>query len=293
MRNTQKLLKLCNQRNALIVPGAPNALFARIIEDLGFEAIYVTGAGIANMQLGMPDLGLTTVSEISNTVANIADVVDLPIIVDADTGFGNALNVIRTIKTLERSGASGIQLEDQVFPKKCGHFDGKKVIPTSEMVQKIHAAADTRYDNDLQIIARTDAVVSEGLNSAIERAQAYIEAGADITFVEAPSSEEELARIANELEAPQIANIVHGGKTPDLGRAKLAEFGFSLILYANAALQAALKASNEVLLTLKKSGNLSEVTEKLASFDERQKVVKKPEWDNLETKYIFDEESFL
>ena len=163
MQNTQKLLKLCNQRNALIVPGAPNAFFARIIEDLGFEAVYVTGAGIANMQLGMPDLGLTTISEISNTVANIADVVDLPIIVDADTGFGNALNVIRTIKTLERSGASGIQLEDQVFPKKCGHFDGKKVIPTSEMVQKIHAAVDTRYDNDLQIIARTDAVVSEGL----------------------------------------------------------------------------------------------------------------------------------
>ena len=161
------------------------------------------------------------------------------------------------------------------------------------MVQKIHAAVDTRYDNDLQIIARTDAVVSEGLNSAIERAQAYIEAGADITFVEAPGSEEELARIANELKAPQIANIVHGGKTPDLGRAKLAEFGFSLVLYANAALQAALKASNEVLLTLKKSGNLSEATEKLASFDERQKVVKKPEWDNLETKYIFDEESFL
>jgi 2-methylisocitrate lyase-like PEP mutase family enzyme len=293
MQNTQKLLKLCNQRNALIVPGAPNAFFARIIEDLGFEAVYVTGAGIANMQLGMPDLGLTTISEISNTVANIADVVDLPIIVDADTGFGNALNVIRTIKTLERSGASGIQLEDQVFPKKCGHFDGKKVIPTSEMVQKIHAAVDTRYDNDLQIIARTDAVVSEGLNSAIERAQSYIEAGADITFVEAPGSEEELARIANELKAPQIANIVHGGKTPDLGRAKLAEFGFSLVLYANAALQAALKASNEVLLTLKNSGNLSEVTGKLASFDERQKVVKKPEWDNLETKYIFDEESFL
>jgi len=130
MQNTRKLLKLCNQRNALIVPGAPNAFFARIIEDLGFEAVYVTGAGIANMQLGMPDLGLTTISEISNTVANIADVVDLPIIVDADTGFGNALNVIRTIKTLERSGASGNQLEDYVFTKKCGSIDGKKVIPT-------------------------------------------------------------------------------------------------------------------------------------------------------------------
>ena len=286
MRNTEKLANICGKRQAVTVPGAPNALFARLIEDLGFEVVYVTGAGIANMQLGVPDLGLTTISEVSNTVASISDVVELPIIVDADTGFGNALNVIRTIKTLEKSGASGIQIEDQVFPKRCGHFGGKEVISKSEMVQKIHAAVDARNDQSLQIIARTDAAAVEGLSSAIDRAQSYIDAGADITFVEAPNSQMELERIANELQVPQIANIVYGGKTPDVGKAQLAEFGFSLVLYANAILQAALKASHEVLQSLHEKGSLAAVTEKLASFDDRQVVVKKFDWDKLEKKYI-------
>ena len=286
MRNTEKLANICGKRQAVTVPGAPNALFARLIEDLGFEVVYVTGAGIANMQLGVPDLGLTTISEVSNTVASISDVVELPIIVDADTGFGNALNVIRTIKTLEKSGASGIQIEDQVFPKRCGHFGGKEVISKSEMVQKIHAAVDARNDQSLQIIARTDAAAVEGLSSAIDRAQSYIDAGADITFVEAPNSQMELERIANELQVPQIANIVYGGKTPDVGKAQLSEFGFSLVLYANAILQAALKASHEVLQSLHEKGSLAAVTEKLASFDDRQAVVKKFDWDKLEKKYI-------
>ena len=286
MRKTEKLANICGKRQAVTVPGAPNALFARLIEDLGFEVVYVTGAGIANMQLGVPDLGLTTISEVSNTVASISDVVELPIIVDADTGFGNALNVIRTIKTLEKSGASGIQIEDQVFPKRCGHFGGKEVISKSEMVQKIHAAVDARNDQSLQIIARTDAAAVEGLSSAIDRAQSYIDAGADITFVEAPNSQMELERIANELQVPQIANIVYGGKTPDVGKAQLAEFGFSLVLYANAILQAALKASHEVLQSLHEKGSLAAVTEKLASFDDRQAVVKKFDWDKLEKKYI-------
>ena len=286
MRNTEKLANICGKRQAVTVPGAPNALFARLIEDLGFEVVYVTGAGIANMQLGVPDLGLTTISEVSNTVASISDVVELPIIVDADTGFGNALNVIRTIKTLEKSGASGIQIEDQVFPKRCGHFGGKEVISKSEMVQKIHAAVDARNDQSLQIIARTDAAAVEGLSSAIDRAQSYIDAGADITFIEAPNSQMELERIANELQVPQIANIVYGGKTPDVGKAQLAEFGFSLVLYANAILQAALKASHEVLQSLHEKGSLAAVTEKLASFDDRQAVVKKFDWDKLEKKYI-------
>ena len=286
MRNTEKLANICGKRQAVTVPGAPNALFARLIEDLGFEVVYVTGAGIANMQLGVPDLGLTTISEVSNTVASISDVVELPIIVDADTGFGNALNVIRTIKTLEKSGASGIQIEDQVFPKRCGHFGGKEVISKSEMVQKIHAAVDARNDQSLQIIARTDAAAVEGLSSAIDRAQSYIDAGADITFIEAPNSQMELERIANELQVPQIANIVYGGKTPDVGKAQLAEFGFSLVLYANVILQAALKASHEVLQSLHEKGSLTAVTEKLASFDDRQAVVKKFDWDKLEKKYI-------
>jgi 2-methylisocitrate lyase-like PEP mutase family enzyme len=286
MRNTEKLARICARRQAVTVPGAPNALFARLIEDLGFEVIYVTGAGIANMHLGMPDLGLTTISEVSNTVASIADVVEIPIIVDADTGFGNALNVIRTTKMLERSGAAGIQIEDQVFPKRCGHFDGKEVISTLEMVQKINAVVDTRNDQSLQVIARTDALVSEGLSSAIDRAQSYIDAGADVTFIEAPTSQMELERIAKELKAPQVANIVYGGKTPDVGKSQLAEFGFSLVLYANAVLQASLKASHEVLEGLNREGSLTLVAEKLASFNDRQAVVKKSDWDKIEQKYI-------
>lgn len=157
MRNTQKLRALVARRDATTVPGAANAMFARVIEELGFGAIYVTGAGIANMRLGAPDVGLTTVTEVADTVAAIADAVDLPLIVDADTGFGNAVNTVRTMRLLERAGASAIQIEDQVFPKKCGHFNGKDVIPVDEMLQKIRAAVDSRVDQDLMVIARTDA----------------------------------------------------------------------------------------------------------------------------------------
>lgn len=285
MRNTEKLRHLVAARTALTVPGAPNALFARVIEDLGFQVVYATGAGIANMSLGAPDVGLTTLTEVAQTVAMMADAVDLPIIVDADTGFGNAVNMVRTVRVLERAGAAGIQIEDQVFPKKCGHFNGKGVISCAEMVQKIKAAVDARQDQNLQIIARTDARAVEGLDGALERASAYIAAGADITFVEAPQSFDELARIGRELPAPQVANIVFGGKTPDPGRAVLAENGFSLVLYANAALQAALHASREVLEALKQDGNLNRVADRLASFEARQAAVAKDRWDALEAKY--------
>ena len=259
--------------------------FARVIEDLGFEAAYITGAGVANMALGVPDIGLTTVTELAATTSAIADAVSLPIIVDADTGFGNAVNMVRTVRLLERAGVAGIQIEDQVFPKKCGHFTGKEVIPADEMAQKIKAAVDARLDRDLQIIARTDARAVEGLDRAIERAQAFVEAGADLTFVEAPVSPEELARITREIPVPQVANIVFGGKTPDPGRERLAEMGFSIVLYANAALQAALKASYEVLGALKKEGSLASVADRLASFEERQRAVAKHEWDALESRY--------
>jgi 2-methylisocitrate lyase-like PEP mutase family enzyme len=285
MGDSTPLKDLVARRAAVTVPGAANALFARVIEDLGFEAVYVTGAGVANMLLGAPDIGLTTVSEVSETVAAIADAVSLPLIVDADTGFGNAVNMVRTVRMLERAGASGIQIEDQVFPKKCGHFAGKHVIAADEMVQKIKAAVDARRDPSLQIIARTDARAIEGLDRALERANAYIEAGADVTFVEAPTSLDELARIAKELPVPQVANIVFGGKTPEPGRDKLAEFGFSIVLYANAALQAALKASYDVLGALKTEGSLKSVADRLASFDERQRSVAKDIWDAREVRY--------
>ncbi|MFG1210964.1 isocitrate lyase/phosphoenolpyruvate mutase family protein [Xanthobacter flavus] len=285
MRSALVLKNLVARRAAITVPGTANAMFARVIENLGFDAIYVSGAGIANMALGAPDIGLTTLTEVAEATAAISDAVSLPIIVDADTGFGNAVNMVRTIRMLERAGAAGIQIEDQVFPKKCGHFSGKEVIATAEMVQKIKAAVDARIDGDIQIIARTDAAAVEGFDRAMERAHAFVEAGADMTFVEAPVTVEELARIPRELPVPQIANIVFGGRTPDPGREQLAQMGFSLVLYANAALQAALKASYEVLEALKREGSLTSVSHRLATFDERQKAVAKDHWDQLETRY--------
>lgn len=268
-----------------MVPGAGNALFARIIEDLGFQAIYVTGAGVANMTLGAPDIGLTTVTELAETTAAIADATDLPLIVDMDTGFGNHLNVVRSVRMLERAGASALQIEDQVFPKRCGHFAGKEIIPCNEMVEKIKAAVDSRRDGDLQIIARTDARATEGIGAAIDRAQAYIEAGASSTFVEAPTSIAELARIAAELDVPQFANIVHGGCTPDPGQAALAQMGFSVALYANASLQAAIHGAMTALSMLKEDGNLERAASIIASFDERQRVVDKARWDMIENRF--------
>lgn len=237
------------------------------------------------MEMGMPDIGLTTMTEVAEVVARLASGISIPIIVDADTGFGNPLNIVRTVRTFERSGAAGIQIEDQIFPKKCGHFAGKEVIPIDEMLDKIRAALDARQDSDLQIIARTDIRAVEGLDRAIERANAFLEAGADVTFVEAPISVDELARIPREVRAPQIANMVFGGKTPDPGRAKLAEMGFSIVLYANAVLQAALKAGYDVLRALKKDGTLLSVQDRLASFEDRQRAVGKREWDVLEARY--------
>jgi len=285
MRQTTQLKRLLRRGEGVIVPGAPNAMFARIIERQGFDAIYVTGAGIANMHLGAPDIGLTTVTEVAEVTAAISDATGKPLIVDADTGFGNVLNVVRTVRLLERAGAAGLQLEDQVFPKRCGHFAGKEVIPTEEMVQKIYAAVDTRVDGDLQIIARTDARAVDGMDAALDRAHAYIEAGADATFVEAPVDEEELARITAALSAPQIANIVHGGRTPDIGRVRLKELGFAAVLYANAVLQASISASNDVLSSLRSKGSLDGVGGRLADFSERQEILGKQGWDALEDRY--------
>jgi len=282
---TTTLKTIFNRRDAAILAGAANGLFARIIEDLGYEAVYVTGAGIANMYLGAPDIGLTTLTELANHVAAISDAVAVPLLVDADTGFGNPVNMVRTMKVLERAGAAGLQIEDQVFPKKCGHFDGKEVVPLQEMLAKIKAAVDTRRDDDLQIVARTDARAVLGLQAAIDRAGAMIEAGADVTFIEAPTSAEELAQIAKSLAVPQVANVVFGGRTPELGHQKFAELGFGCVLYANAALQAALKASHEVLMALKQDGSLSSVANRLAGFAVRQQVVSKPKYDELERRY--------
>jgi 2-methylisocitrate lyase-like PEP mutase family enzyme len=272
------------ERKALVVPGAPNAMTARIVADLGFEAVYVTGAGVTNFELGVPDLGLITLTELAETVSRMRDATELPLVVDADTGFGNAVNVVRTVRVLERAGADAIQLEDQDFPKKCGHFSGKAVIPLPEMVQKIRAAVDARRDPDLQIIARTDARAVEGMDSALERAVAFIAAGADATFVEAPESKAEMARIGK-LMAPQVANMVFGGKTPMTAQAELAAMGYGMVIYANTALQAAVHGMQAALGALKRDGDLSKTEGLLASFAERQRLVDKPAYDALERKY--------
>jgi 2-methylisocitrate lyase-like PEP mutase family enzyme len=279
-----RLRALIEKREALLVPGAANALTARIIEDLGFEAAYLTGAGLANMHLGMPDLGLTTVTELAETAARITDVCSLPLIVDIDTGFGNALNVYRTVALLERAGASALQIEDQIFPKKCGHFSGKGVVPLPEMIGKLKAALDARQDENTLIIARTDARAVEGFERALERAHAMTEVGADVLFVEAPESVDEM-RAIGALAAPQVANIVVGGRTPNLGVDELRGLGFAVALYANAALQATIRAVQEVLGALKTDGSLARVQDRLASFGERQRVVDKDRFDALEARY--------
>lgn len=267
------------------MPGTPNALFANVIENLGFECAYVTGAGVTNMYLGAPDVGLITATEMADHIAAISDSVAIPLLVDGDTGFGNAINVGRTVRSYERAGAAGIQIEDQVFPKKCGHFNGKNVIPVEEMVQKIKAAADARADDDFQIVARTDAIAVNGIDDAIERAHRFIEAGADATFVEAPENVADLARVARELKVPQVFNFVYGGKTPPVAHADLKAMGFGAGLFANAALQAALHAVTGVLTSLRDEGSLDKVRDRLASFEERQDAVRKAAHDALEQRY--------
>jgi 2-methylisocitrate lyase-like PEP mutase family enzyme len=281
----QQLRQRLARGAGVLLPGAANALAARVIAASGFEAVYITGAGIANTALGVPDLGLVTLTELVDHVAAISDAVALPLVVDADTGFGNALNLRRAVRLLERAGANAIQIEDQVFPKRCGHFEGKAVIATAAMVQKIKAAADARHDPDLLIIARTDARAVEGLDAAIDRAAAYREAGADILFVEAPQSAAELEAIPARLPGPHLANIVFGGKTPGLPRERLAAMGFSGIVYANAALQAAVAGMSRVLRHLAATGSLAGVEDALASFAERQNLVDYDGFAALDRRY--------
>jgi 2,3-dimethylmalate lyase len=269
---------------AVILPGVSNALAARVVADLGFPAAYITGAGIANTYLGIPDNGLVTLTELTDHVAAIREVFSGPLMVDADTGFGNAMNMVRTVKLLERAGADAIQIEDQIFPKRCGHFDGKEVIPAAEMVAKVKAAADARSDRDLMIVARTDAIAVEGFEPAIERAHRYREAGADMTFIEAPKTPEQIAAIAK-LPWPQIINIVLGGRTPELPNARLKELGFAGVLYANLALQASLRGMQLALGALRQHGQVGDANALAVDFSERQRLVGKDAFDTLEQKY--------
>ncbi|WP_420212427.1 isocitrate lyase/PEP mutase family protein [Burkholderia aenigmatica] len=275
-------------RQGLLVAGTFNALSARVAADLGFGALYLSGAGVTNMSLGLPDLGFVGLGELAEHTARVRDAVELPLMVDADTGFGNALNVLQTVRTLERSGADAIQLEDQVLPKKCGHFAGKEVIPAGEMVGKLKAAVDARVDPNLLIVARTDAAAVHGIDDAIERAHRYAEAGADVLFIEAMDTAEDVERLPALFDTPQLINIVIGGKTPTRSRDDLARLGYGVVLYANAALQGAVRGMQAALTVLRDTGRLDEDPALVAPFAERQRLVDKARFDALDARYGAD-----
>lgn len=242
--------------SALHAPGAFDALSALLIEQAGFEAAYLSGASIAYTQLGRPDLGLVSFDQVADVVARICERIQIPLIVDADTGFGNALNVARTVKVFERNGARAIQLEDQTFPKRCGHLSGKGVASTEEMVGKVRAALDARRSEETLIIARTDAIAVEGFEPALARGVAYAEAGADVVFVEAPRSLDEMKRIVAALgDTPAMANMVEGGHTPILSRDALGDLGFRLVISPGALVRALIPAAESFLKALKAEGS--------------------------------------
>ncbi len=279
-----RLRELLAEDGILVVPGAYNALIARMIEDAGFKACYATGAGIANTQLGLPDVGLLSFGEIVQQIHYICGTTSLPVIADADTGYGNPLNVYRTVREFERAGVAAIQIEDQADPKRCGHFEGKEVIPAQDMVQKVRAACDARQNPATVIIARTDARATLGLEEALQRADLYHNAGADVTFVEAPSNEAEL-RMVSALGFPQVANMVEGGMTPLYSAAELRDMGFKIVIFANAPLRAGMKATSELLAHLKDKGTTSDTLDRIASFPERNAATRLPWIMEMEQRY--------
>jgi 2-methylisocitrate lyase-like PEP mutase family enzyme len=281
-KHIETLRDLIGRDKGVLLPGAPNALAARVIADLGFAAVYLTGAGLTNTQLGLPDLGFMDLTQLAEHTMAIRGVVTLPLIVDADTGFGNAINVAHTTRVLEQAGASAIQLEDQRAPKRCGHFAGKDLITADEMVGKVKAAVDSRRDR-LVVIARTDACAVEGFSAAMDRASQYIEAGADMTFVEAPETLDDLRKVPKLLTTPQMLNLVLGGRTPIVDQDQAREMGFTFVLYANAALQGAINGMQTALRSLLKTGVLDEAA--VTSFAERQRLVDKAAFDIMEQRY--------
>jgi 2-methylisocitrate lyase-like PEP mutase family enzyme len=267
-----------------VVPGAANAITARLIEEVGFNAAYVTGAGIANTFLGVPDIGLISLTELTQHVAAMREAVQIPLIVDADTGFGNAVSVWRTVRALERAGADAIQIEDQTFPKQCGHFLHTAVIDASEMADKITAACEARRDPGCLIIARTDARAELGVDEACRRANMYRDAGADIAFVEALQAVAEIELIAREVPGPKVLNVVRGGITPELPIERISELGYTFALFANLALLAGIHAVRETLAHLHGAIGSSDEPP-IASWDDRQRLVRKPAFDALANRY--------
>jgi 2-methylisocitrate lyase-like PEP mutase family enzyme len=257
----------------VVAPGVYDALTAHLAERAGFSTLYVSGAAIAYTRLGRPDIGLVAMNEVADIISMISDRVRADLIVDADTGYGNALNVSRTMRLFERAGARAIQLEDQAFPKRCGHLDDKTVVPAAEMIQKLRAARDAASDADLVLIARTDAIAVEGLEAAIERALAYAEAGADVIFVEAPTSEAQMETIARRVSTPKLLNMFEGGKTPLVPLDRLGALGYRIVIIPSDLQRAAIRAMQDVLTAIRRDGNSRALADRMATFTEREAIV--------------------
>jgi len=285
MRHTTKLRRRINDEKILVAPGTYDPLMARLIAQAGFEAVEMNGAGVTYTTLAMPDLGLVTMSEMVERAYRVADACDLPVICDADTGYGNALNVIRTVREFERAGVAAIRLEDQEIPKRCGHFTGKTLIPVEEMVGKLKAALDTRIDPDFLIIARTDARSVDGLEAALDRVAAYADAGADMVFVEAPQSAEEFAAIPKAVDVPVLANMIEGGRSPLLSADDLQKLGFSVALFANGLARFLTRQAQDFLDVLKREGTTEPLLDRMNGLDRQNEILGLAEYEALAQKY--------
>jgi 2-methylisocitrate lyase-like PEP mutase family enzyme len=277
MRPSTRLRALLAAGDVVVAPGVWDGLSARLTAAAGFPAVYATGGGIAR-SLGYPDLGLLSLAEIVARLANVVEHAGVPVIADADTGYGNALNTRRAVREFERAGVAALHLEDQTFPKRCGHYDDKAVVPAGEMVQKLRAARDAMTDGDLVLIARTDALAVEGLEGAIARAQAYAEAGADVIFVEAPVSVEQIETIARRVPQPKLINMFQGGKTPLLPAARLGTLGYRIVIIPGDLQRAAIRAMQDVLAAIARDGSSAALADRMASFKERESVVDTDGW---------------
>ena len=280
------LRQMMTGKQIVVAPGAHDALTAKIIEQVGFSAVYMTGYGQAASHLGKPDVGLLTLTEMVARASNIVEAVNVPVIADADTGFGNAVNVMRTLREYEKAGVAAIQLEDQVAPKKCGHMTGRQVVSKEEMVGKIKAAADVRTDPDLIIIARTDARTVHGIGEALERAKAYEEAGADILFIESPESVEEMKQITTSFKVPVLANMVEGGRTPFLPVQDLQGLGYDLVIFPTASTYLVTKALTRLMTVLKDTGTTASLIPEMITFEEFNDLIGLTKIREIESIYV-------
>jgi carboxyvinyl-carboxyphosphonate phosphorylmutase len=290
MKHTRRLREILAGEKTILVPGAYDALSAKILKQAGFRILYMSGSGLTASLTGLPDLGILTMREMVDQARNIVIATDLPLICDADTGYGNPVNVIRTVREYERAGVAGIHLEDQVTPKRCGHFQGKQIVPAVEMVKKIEAANYAREDGDFLLIARTDARSVAGLDEALRRARLYVDKGADMIFVESPESVGELERICDELaDVPLLVNMVEGGKTPLVPFEALEEMGFKIVLYPTSSIRAAAKALQALAEHLSTCRDTQDFEHHLVSFEGRNRITGLSEIRELERRFVHDE----